>query len=255
MTSTAPELPRVHRFLADFHRRQATRTVDFPGAVAVLHDAYPLSRGNNHVLVDGAVDPEALPGYTEEALGHLPYRYAYVLDETTAAACVAPMEKAGFRHATTLVMAHHGPVPEHGGAREVDFDELRGPVTASWPRFAPDATPEHIRDLVERRTARRRGAEVVRFFAVHTPEGEVAAWADLYMDPAAGIAQIEDLVTVEAHLGQGYAGRVLDTALHEAAAAGCGTRFLTAFAGDWPHRWYARKGFRMIGTVARFERV
>ncbi|CAM5421514.1 GNAT family N-acetyltransferase [Streptomyces tanashiensis] len=152
------------------------------------------------------MDPEALPGYTEEALGHLPYRFAYVLDETVAAACVAPMERAGYQHATSLIMAHHGPVPEHGGAREVDFDELRGPVTASWPRFAPQAPPEHIRDLVERRVARRRGAEVVRFFAVHTPEGEVAAWADLYMDPAEGVAQIEDLVTVEAHLGQGYRG-------------------------------------------------
>ncbi|CAM5404988.1 GNAT family N-acetyltransferase [Streptomyces tanashiensis] len=255
MTSTAPELPRIHRFLSDFHRRQAARTVEFPGAFAVLDDAYRHSRGNNHVLAGGEVDPEALAGYTEEALGHLPYRFAYVLDETTAAACVAPMEKAGYRHATSLIMAHHGPVPEHGGAREVDFDELRGPVAASWPRFAPQAPPEHIRDLVERRLARRRGAEVVRFFAVHTPEGEVAAWVDLYMDPATGVAQIEDLVTVEAHLGQGYAGRVLDTALHEAAAAGCTTRFLTAFAGDWPHRWYGRKGFAITGAVARFERV
>ena len=255
MTSTAPELPRIHRFLSDFHRRQAARTVEFPGAFAVLDDAYRHSRGNNHVLAGGDVDPEALPGYTEEALGHLPYRFAYVLDETVAAACVAPMERTGYQHATSLIMAHHGPVPEHGGAREVDFDELRGPVTASWPRFAPQAPPEHIRDLVERRVARRRGAEVVRFFAVHTPEGEVAAWADLYMDPAEGVAQIEDLVTVEAHLGQGYAGRVLDTALHEAAAAGCTTRFLTAFAGDWPHRWYGRKGFAIAGAMARFERV
>ncbi|MGW8765716.1 GNAT family N-acetyltransferase [Streptomyces sp. NPDC055815] len=255
MTSTAAELPRIHRFLSDFHRRQAARTVEFPGAVAVLDDDFRHSRGNNHVLAYGAVDPEALAGYTDEAQSHLPYRFAYVLDEQVAAACVAPMERAGFRHATTLIMAHSGPVPEHGGAREVDFDELRGPVAASWPRFAPQATPEQIGHLVERRVARRRGADVVRFFAAHTPEGEVAAWVDLYMDPATGIAQIEDLVTVEAHLKQGYAGKVLDTALHEAAAAGCTTRFLTAFAGDWPHTWYGRRGFTVVGSVARFERV
>ncbi|MEU6623087.1 GNAT family N-acetyltransferase [Streptomyces litmocidini] len=259
MTSTsspaASELPRVHRFLSDFFRRQAARTVDFPGAFAVLDDAYRHSRGNNHVLVDGAVDPEALPGYVEEALAHLPYRFSYVLDETVAEACRAPMERAGYREGTTLLMAHTGPVPEHGGAREVGFDELRGPVAASWPRFAPAAAPEHIRDLVERRVARVRGADVVRFFAVHTPAGEVAAWVDLYMDPATGVAQIEDLVTVEAHLGQGYAGRVLDTALREAADAGCSTRFLTAHADDWPRHWYGRKGFTTIGSMARFERV
>ncbi|MFF3602531.1 GNAT family N-acetyltransferase [Streptomyces sp. NPDC002463] len=257
MTSTTPtsELPRIHGFLTDFHRRQAARTVEFPGAVAVLDDAYRHSRGNNHVLAYGAVEPEALAGYTDEAQSHLPYRFSYVLDESVAAACVAPMERAGFRHATTLIMAHTGPVPEHGGAREVDFDELRGPVAASWPRFAPRATPEQIHHLVERRLARRRGADVVRFFAAHTPEGEVAAWVDLYMNPETGIAQIEDLVTVEAHLKQGYAGKVLDTALREAADAGCGTRFLTAFSGDWPHTWYARKGFEAVGSVARFERT
>ncbi|GGU74031.1 hypothetical protein GCM10010275_05910 [Streptomyces litmocidini] len=259
MTSTsataASPLPHVHRFLTGFHRRQAARTVDFPGAFAVLDDAYPNSRGNNHVFVHGDVDPEALPGYAEEALAHLPYRFSYVLDETVAAACRAPMERAGYRHATTLLMAHTGPVPEHGGAREVGFEELRGPVAASWPRFAPKATPEHLRDLVERRVARLRGADVVRFFAVHTPEGEVAAWVDLYMDPAAGVAQIEDLVTVEAHLGRGYAGKALDTALREAADAGCPIRFLTARADDWPRHWYARKGFAPIGSTARFERV
>ncbi|MFF0557059.1 GNAT family N-acetyltransferase [Streptomyces sp. NPDC004266] len=254
-TTAASELPRVHRFLSEFHRRQAARTVGFPGAFAVLDDAYANSRGNNHLLVDGAVDPEALPGYAEEALGHLPYRCVYVLDETVAAACRAPMERAGYRHATTMLMAHTGPVPEHGGAAEVDFDELREPVAASWPRFAPQAPPEHIRDLVERRVARRRGADDVRFFAARTPTGEVAAWVDLYMDPATGTAQIEDLVTVEAHLGQGYAGKVLDTALREAADAGCSTRFLTAFADDWPRHWYGRKGFATIGSVARFERI
>ncbi|MFH8840292.1 GNAT family N-acetyltransferase [Streptomyces sp. NPDC017868] len=256
MTSPTPaaELPRIHRFLTGFHRRQAARTVEFPNAVAVLDDAYRHSRGNNHVLAYGAVDPEALAGYADEAQSHLPYRFAYVLDETVAAACLAPMERAGFRHATTMIMAHTGPVPEHGGAREVDFDELRGPVTASWPRFAPEAPPEHIRDLVERRLARRRGADVVRFFAAYTPEGEVAAWVDLYMNPATGVAQVEDLVTAEAHLGRGYAGKVLDTALHEAASAGCTTRFLTADPTNWPHHWYRRKGFTPVSSVSRFHR-
>ncbi|MFB6842159.1 GNAT family N-acetyltransferase [Streptomyces sp. NPDC056361] len=257
MTSSAPssELGRVRGFLSAFHRRQAARTVDFPGGFAALDDAYRLSRGNNHLLVDGSVAPEALPGHAEEAMGHLPYRHAYVLDETVAAACREPMERAGFRHSTSLAMTHTGPVPEHGGAREVGLDELRGPATASWDRFAPGAAAEQVRDMVERRAARLRGADDVRFFAAHTPAGEVAAWVDLYADPSTGVAQIEDLVTAEAHLGRGYAGVVLDTALHEAAAAGCALRFLTARPADWPHRWYGRKGFEVVGTLTRFERV
>lgn len=257
MTSltTGSELPRVHGFLSAFRRRQAARTVDFPGGFAVFDDAYARSRGNNHLLVDGPVDPEALPGLADELQGSLPYRHVQVLDEVIAAACHEPMTRAGYGHSPSFVMCHRGPVPAHGGAREVDLDVLREPAFASWSRFAPDASPEHVRDMVERRAARRRGAEVVRFLASYAADGEVAAWVDLYMDPAAGIAQIEDLVTAGAHLGQGHAGAVLDTALHMAADAGCTTRFLTARPTDWPHRWYGRKGFETIGTATRFERA
>ncbi|MFE1500390.1 GNAT family N-acetyltransferase [Streptomyces albidoflavus] len=256
MTSATPgsELHRVHAFLSGFDRRQAARTVDFPGGFAAFDDAYPLSRGNNHVLVDGETDAEALPARIEELMGHLQYRHAHVLDVAVAAAFLGPMSRAGYQHSTSLLMCHTGPVDGRGGAREVDLDALRGPVTASWHRIAPQAAPEHVHDLVERRAARLRGAEIVRFLASYGPAGEVAAWADLYLDPASGVAQIEDLVTDGAHLGQGHAGAVLDTALRLAADAGCTIRFLTARVNDWPHRWYARKGFGTIGSMSRFGR-
>ncbi|MFJ9594305.1 hypothetical protein ACIRS3_16225 [Streptomyces virginiae] len=44
------------------------------------------------------------------------------------------------------------------------------------------------------------------------------------------------------------------TALHLAAEAGCGTRFLTADATDWPRHWYERRGFHVIGHSHVFER-
>ncbi|WP_406061512.1 GNAT family N-acetyltransferase [Streptomyces sp. NBC_01077] len=257
MTSTAPdsELARFHRFLCDFHRRQAGRTVDFPGGFAALDDTYARSRGNNHLLVDGATDPEALAARADELLGHLPYRLVYVLPDEVAAACRGPLERAGYAHSATYAMRHTGPVPAHGGAREVDLDALRGPVGASWRRFVPGVSDEEVHHLVERRTARLRGAEDVRFLASYSEDGEVASWADLYLDPKAGIAQIEDLVTAENHLGKGHAGRVLDTALHLAAEAGCGLRHLTANASNWPHRWYERKGFTVVDTLHIFERA
>ncbi|MER5308380.1 GNAT family N-acetyltransferase [Streptomyces sp. NPDC002773] len=257
MTSTDPhpDLGRIRGFLSAFHRRQAAGTVGFPGGFAVRDGTYALSRGHNHLLVDGPTDPEALPARADELMAHRPYRHVFVLDEGVAAACLEPMTRAGYRHSTSLLMRHTGPVPAHGGAREVDLDALRGPLLASWRRLAPEASPEHVHDLVERRTARRRGAEVVRFLASYGPDGEVAGWVDLYLDPASGVAQIEDLVTDEAHLGQGHAGVVIDTALRLAADAGCTTRFLTARPDDWPRHWYARKGFEIVGSVSRFERA
>ncbi|MEX0168714.1 GNAT family N-acetyltransferase [Streptomyces sp. LMG1-1-1.1] len=257
MTSPAPasELARIHGFLSAFTRRQAARTVDFPGGFAALDDAYARSRGNNHVLVDGSPDPEALPGFADETMGHLSHRAVFVLDEKVATACLEPLSRAGFSSSATYLMRHTGSVPADGGARPVAVEALLGPTAASWRRLAPHVTEGQLHDLVERRRVRTRGADVVRFLASYADDGEVAAWADLYLDPASGVAQVEDLVTAQAHLGQGHAGAVLDTALRMAADAGCTTRFLTARPDDWPHRWYGRKGFEVAGTLTRFERV
>lgn len=258
MTAAEPsdaELRRIHAFLAAFSRRKAERTVPLPGGFAALDDTYALSYGDNHVVVDGPTDPEALPGLVDRAMAHLPHRAVYVLDATAGEACREPLTRAGYTCTLVVVMRHTGPVPERGGAREVDLPTLRGPLTESQRRFLPDAPDEVIQVLVERRAARRRGAPDVRFLASHDEWGEPASWADLYLDPASGLAQIEDLVTAASHLGQGHAGVVLDTALRMAAESGCSTRFLTALADDWPRHWYERRGFVPIGTVHCFERT
>ncbi|MFJ9827495.1 GNAT family N-acetyltransferase [Streptomyces sp. NPDC101160] len=249
------ELRRIHTFLSAFSRRQSERTIDFPGGFAALNDTYALSRGDNHVLVDGDPDPEALPALVDTVLAALPHRAVYIPDETVAAACAGPLAHAGYTRQTVVVMVHRGPLPELGGAREVGLPALRGPLAESWRRFLPDVSDEVIHDLVERRTARLRGADDVRFLASHDEFGQVASWADLYLDPATGIAQIEDLVTAEPYLGQGHAGVVLDTALRSAAAAGCRTVFLMALADDWPRHWYERRGFVALGEVQCFERA
>ncbi|MGW2179257.1 GNAT family N-acetyltransferase [Streptomyces sp. NPDC001732] len=249
-----PELQRAIAFLTDFARRQAARVDELQGGFAALDGAFARSRANNQVFIDRAVDPEALPAIAEEALGHLPHRMISVLDDGVATACAEPLIRAGYTHSTCLLMLHAGPVPAGGPAEEVGLDEIRAPLARQWREFLPAVDDEGIRQLVDRREARRRGADVVRFIGARTEEGEVASWADLYLDPATGTAQIEDLVTSKAHLGRGYADAVLTTALRSAAAEGCGTRFLSADAEDWPRHWYERRGFSVIGRTHCFER-
>ncbi|WP_030759774.1 GNAT family N-acetyltransferase [Streptomyces sp. NRRL F-2664] len=251
---TGPHLSRINRFMAAFARRQATRTVALPGGFAAFDDLFPQSRANNQVVIDGAVDAEALPALAEDALGHLPHRLVCVLDEDTARACVGPMVRAGYTHSGYLVMVHTGPVPDRASAEEVSLDALRGPLTTRWRGILPDVDDEVVRQLVDRRESRLRGADDVRFIGSRAADGEVASWADLYLDPAAGTAQIEDLMTSQAHFGRGHADAVLATALRLAAEAGCGTRFLTADATDWPRHWYGRRGFEVVGRSHVFER-
>lgn len=252
----SPELQRIRAFLSAFARRQAARTVALPGGFAALDDAFAHSRANNQVVIDRpTVDPEELPALADEALGHLPYRLVAVLDDAFGTACAEPLIRAGYTHSADLVMLHTGPLPVAGPAEEVDLDTLRVPLTRRWRNFLPDVEDAVIRDLVERRDIRRRGADVVRFIGARAESGEVASWADLYLDPASGIAQIEDLVTSERHLGKGYATAVLATALRRADAADCGTRFLIADSADWPRHWYERHGFTPIGRSHSFTRA
>ncbi|WP_327369474.1 GNAT family N-acetyltransferase [Streptomyces sp. NBC_01217] len=253
-TAPRPELRRIIAFLSGFARRQAARTVELPGGFAVYDDAFAHSRANNGLLIDRAVDAEALPALADEALGHLPHRLIHVLDDETGTACAGPLIRAGYAHSVELVMLHTGPVPAGGHGEVVDLDAIRLPLTRRWQDFLPDADGEVIRHLVERREARRRGADIVHFIGARTQEGEVASWADLYLEPATGIAQIEDLVTSQARLGRGHADAVLATALRLAADADCGTRFLIADAADWPRHWYERRGFSVVGRSHCFER-
>ncbi|MFC9248851.1 GNAT family N-acetyltransferase [Streptomyces sp. NPDC057136] len=249
-----PELQRIISFLSTFARRQAARTVDVPGGFAAFDDAFAHSRGNNQVVIDTAVDSEGLPAIADEVLGHLPHRLISVLDDEVGLECAEPLIRAGYAHSTYLVMLHAGPVPTGRPAEVVDLDAIRIPLTRRWRGLLPDVDDEVVRHLVDRREARHRGADVVHFLGARTDEGEVASWADLYMDPATGTAQIEDLITSEAHLRHGYADAVLTTALHLAVDKDCGTRFLTAAATDWPRHWYERRGFSVIGRSHCFER-
>ncbi|MFI5981303.1 GNAT family N-acetyltransferase [Streptomyces sp. NPDC051555] len=259
MRAPAPEIQSMTTFMSGFARRQAERTVGLAGGFAALDDTFHHSRADNQVVIDApaALDPDALPALADEALGHLPFRLVSVLDEAVGAAAAPSMVRAGYTHLTLVVLRHTGPVPaaaEVPAAGEVDLAAFREPLARRWRGFLPKAEAAELDQLVARRRARLRGAADVRFLGARSAEGDVAAWCDLYLDPASGTAQIEDLMTAEEHLGRGHGDAVLGAALRAAADAGCGTRFLTADEADWPRHWYARRGFVQVGRVHVFDR-
>ncbi|WP_042458885.1 GNAT family N-acetyltransferase [Streptacidiphilus jiangxiensis] len=247
------ELDRVASFLASFARRQAALTTDFPGGFAVRDPAYARSWEHNQVVVDGDTDPELLAGRVDALLDGLGHRMVTVLPGPLGDACAPFLKAVGYQQGAALVMIHRGARPAATpAAEEVDLDTLRPALTLQERAFWPESDEETVRHLVERRATRLRGADEVRFLAVRDADGSVAAWADLYQDRAAGVAQVEDLVTAEPHRGRGHAATVLATALHRAADAQL--LFLLADADDWPKEWYARGGFEPAGTVHVFTR-
>jgi N-acetylglutamate synthase-like GNAT family acetyltransferase len=248
-------LERVTAFRTAFARRQAAETVELPGAVALRDPGFALSQEHNQLLVTSAeADPAALPELAVRGLGERRGYRITVLDEAFARRAAPVLAAAGYDCDIELVMAREtaAAVRPDPAARPVAFDELREPLLAQQLRWFTDR--EVARQLAERRTARLRGADQVLFLASRTAGGEIAGWADLYLDPAAGLAQLEDLVTAEPHRGQGHGETLLATGLALAAGAGIPELFLNAADDDWPKEWYASRGFRLIGRNYTFLR-
>ena len=69
-----------------------------------------------------------------------------------------------------------------------------------------------------------------------------------------GTAAVESVMTDVAARGRGYADAVLARIVTLAAEAGCDLVVLEADGGDWPRDWYARRGFRELGSTWEVSR-
>ena len=251
----------VRDFLRDFDRRQAEQVVELPGGLAVLSPRYAASHDHNKLCFRSAVTAQDALRLADEVLGGagLEHRLVVVDDDELGSAFTEPFQQAGYTQDVELIMVERGTQPHRAPLHPVVVDpvgaeELSGMDLDVWRRALPQASPEFVRQLVDRRRARSLGADDVVFLAVSAAEGIVAR-ADLYLDPARGLAQIEDVMTDERHRNRGYAQALLDDATRRARRAGCTTRFLLAAADDWPQVLYGRLGYTVIGRRYLFART
>jgi N-acetylglutamate synthase-like GNAT family acetyltransferase len=252
------DLHRIAEFRGSFARRQAAATTEIPGGAVVLDPRFAASYVNNQIVMDGARTPSDLLALAETTLGSLPHRRISFLDDAAGTAWLPTLIAAGYTHETELIMSHS---PSGSGkasapglpARQVTLDELRPALIKQQRVWTPDGDDAMVGQLVDRRSARLLGAPRVSFLAVRDENGDIGSSVDLYRDPDRGIAQIEELVTADTHTRRGYADALLATAVER--AADCDLLFLIADADDWPHTWYARRGFTTIGRSHVFTRA
>ena len=247
-------LERVNAFRAAFARRQAAEIVELPGAFAVRDPDFSLSYEHNQLIVAATdTDPAALPGLAARGLGPHTHHQIMVLDEALGERATPVLAAVGYERAVELTLARrtYGCELPEPAAHPVELADLRAAVFRQQLEWYPD---ENLAgQLTERRAARLRGAGEVLFLATRTPQGEIAAWVDLYLDREAGLAQLEDLVTAAPHRGRGHGDALLATGLALAGAAGIPQLFLIADATDWPRTWYARRGFAELGRNHSFS--
>jgi GNAT superfamily N-acetyltransferase len=144
------------------------------------------------------------------------------------------------------------PAAEAAGAREARFAEVEGLRLALNLELMPAGGdgPAAARELLE--IDRRYGTAGGDRWFVAPAEGEPRSACRLFR--ADGIAQVEDVATLEAARERGYAKATVTAAIAAAQAAGDETIFLTAEAADWPQLFYARLGFETVGDLTVLRR-
>lgn len=176
-------------------------------------------------------------------------------DRALRAALVA----RGYEAGSHLFMAHAGAMPaavDGVAVVEAPVDDVLAAVGRYLQRdpdtdYGRDArTREHL--LLHHGSYGPAGGAERRFVVRDGDGGDVVAWARLWRREA--VAQVEDVVVLEAFRGRGFGRAVVAAATRAALADGAELTFIVADADDWPKELYGRLGFAPIGELGVFQR-
>ena len=218
---------------------------------AVYDERVPKRYDSNYLLVETVP-----PGTTAKELaadaGAHGRPMIFVRDGQAAEPLVAGFQSLGWRLDRHVFMVQHGAAAREAPlelVQELDADALRA-ARRRMIENLPWARPEVLEQL---HAAKHliAGRVDTRFLGI-VVDGEVVAYADVYIEPPT--AQIEDVGTLEEHRGRGYASAVVLHAAETARRAGADVVFLVAGAQDWPQHLYRRLGFEPIGHYVKFIR-
>lgn len=179
----------------------------------------------------------------------LRHRKTAIHDESLAARVWPELAEPDWPFRNRYLVMTHRSEPDREAAAAIEVLELApdayADAHAEGIRLEPYGRDEElVRQLLEldRRVARLRRTTYLAALA----DGRPVAYASLY--EADGVAQVEDVLTLPDHRGQGLARAVVLEAVRRARANGAGLVFLVADADDWPRHLYARLGFEPVAV-------
>jgi ribosomal protein S18 acetylase RimI-like enzyme len=247
------DLTRIHRFEREVEMA-GTKTVASPLGVGVLTPELPRRHDSNYVFLERAGTAYEAMAEADRILGGAGanHRVIVTFDEELGRRLEPAFLGAGWGRQRHVFMAHRREPTKQvdlSTVSEVDEGALRPGRTQAICSY-PWGSPELAKELLDAKVLLADRAET-RFFGVPV-NGEIVAWSDLYL--AQGMAQVEDVATLEDHRGNGYASAVVLRAVREAQAAGADLIFLVADDEDWPKELYERLGFEIVGRSYKFIR-
>jgi ribosomal protein S18 acetylase RimI-like enzyme len=251
---TAVGRPRAVAFIRDLQDACAQRIVPAPGGHALLDDRHPDLWDANHLRVETREppDPAALADAAEELLGDLPFRAITALHEPAGAALESQLLQRGYKpfHDLLMLLGDTPPQPDPAIAiAEVPLARVAASRRAAAVELGT-GDDEVGRQLASRDTLIAQATEV-RCFAVIDADGELVARTQLYRTGT--VAQVENVYTLPAHRGRGYAGALVTHAARTAREAGADVVFLVTDSTGRARPLYRRLGFAAAGLLPRWR--
>jgi GNAT superfamily N-acetyltransferase len=247
-------IERVRAFLRVVEDAVCDETRPARCGTALLTPSLPLVWSLNALRVeDPGADADAVVNEAERLLGAYGHRRLIVHDEGIATELAPNLAERGWNVDRLLAMEWTRP-PERTVDTEVAFEADRAVGAATLAAFRREQPfgwqEEAVRQLAEM-DGRYTQFAAARDFAA--PASRPAAACRMYVHGPT--AQVDEVGTVEARRGHGYASAAVLAAAHAARDDGRDFVFLLTNAADWPQKLYGQLGFDPIGSVYEFLKL
>jgi GNAT superfamily N-acetyltransferase len=247
-------IERIHRFLRHAEEGVCDEVAQTAHGTAMLTPSLPLVWQVNAIRVeDTDATVEELTAEADAVQAAFGHRKLVVYDEQLGSRLAPGFEAVGWNVFRVLIMVRTR-TPDRpaapGAAAEVSR-EVGAAALAAFRREQPFGwQDEAVRQLAEMdaRYGRVLGA---RDFAA--PPDDPACACRLYTHD--GLAQVDEVGTVQARRKHGHARAAVATAADAAAAEGSDSVFIVTDAADWPQELYRSLGFDEIGSMYEFLKV
>jgi GNAT superfamily N-acetyltransferase len=247
-------LERIKRFLRETDEKICDELRPTRHGLAMITPSLPLVWQLNAIRVDDPdAHPAALVDEADALFGELSHRKLVSQDDALGARIAPALAAMGWNPVKLLVMVWRHPPdrPAEPGLGGEVSRELGAAMLAAFRREQPFGwQAEAIRQLAAMDDRYGR-ALAARDFAA--PADDPGCSCRLYSDGS--LAQVDEVGTLEALRGRGYARAAVLAAVDAALAEGCDPIFLLTDASDWPQELYRRLGFDEVGAVYEFMKL
>jgi GNAT superfamily N-acetyltransferase len=247
------DLERIEAYLGWREGATSTRIQRSPFGTALFNDDFPSYWDGNFLRVDRrSATAEQLIAEAHRLFEGFAHREIVVPDESVGSRLAASFGRDGWEVDRLVFMVQRREPDRESvvAVEECTFDEV-------YPLMLETNLSSHggmTREAAETNAAVRSvfvDVTGVRFFVARV-DGELAGVCELSVHE--GVAEIDNVNTLERFRGRGIARAVVGRAVQEGLDRGADVIFLIADDADWPKQLYAKLGFDPIGGFWQFTK-